>query len=287
LAGAALALCITGIHGGGRLLLHRGLEQMGRDRTGALRLARAASLLLPLDAEVRAFQATLLAQSGRGQDAVARGAEAVALAPYYPVGYLALASLQAGSGSPGQALRTVENGLEHAPREVDLLWAKTTLLAQLGRNEDALPVYRRIVEVQDSPAGRIRTVGQDFRYIRARRELAREALRRGDEPAAFIHQQAAAFLLAERRQAFDRRLRPLAATAQPVPESEIALRVEEVRLWCRLAPVYRQRGEEHLACLAAHEAQLAEQGRQLLVAHQTRLRPSVSSRGASEAGGMP
>lgn len=258
----ALLLVLTLSHALGRSSL-RDAERLLQERqwgraSEALDLAR---VLLPWDHQVADLQRVTFTYLGRAEDALAAAQRALRLAPERPPSYYFLGRLREDvEDNPHLALAQYDVGLEHSPNEIQLLAARARVLERIGDRTQALKAYRRIVEVDESPVGRLPALAEvkDHRVARARAILAQDARARGDHDEALRQQRAAACLLAERRKLFLASPMAYKSIGEFNRQTEREMRRLEATLWRDVAPKFREGGDEHLAALAEAEAEKAE-----------------------------
>lgn len=269
-AGVGLfGLLLTAMHAAGRALLAQGQgETTPLTYASALRTLSLAQQLLPWDYQVAVQQsrATRFAGIKELQRAIDHSQRVIRLTPERPPSYLTVGFLREAQGDRLNAMYTYRVGLEHAPDDVELLYALAVVQDRLGFHKEALESYRKIVQVEQSPVQRVRAIAdfRDWRYPRARVVLAREAELAGRKEEALAQRKAAACFLAERR---------LLETASPYAytglgdwdwDRERELRGEEEQLWHTLSEEYRRRGENRLSGLCADQAAAVQQSRDSL-----------------------
>jgi choline-sulfatase len=113
-----------------------------------------------------------LLQLGRPGDAVRPLERAVGLAPDVPLGYAQLAEAQRGAGRLDEAEATLARGLEVAPRNAELLFARGQLLRARGRFDLALAELEKSRDLAPDDA-RPRAAIADLRRGAGHLDLAR------------------------------------------------------------------------------------------------------------------
>jgi arylsulfatase A-like enzyme/Tfp pilus assembly protein PilF len=113
-----------------------------------------------------------LLQLGRPADAIRPLERAVRLAPDVPLGYVQLAEAQRGAGRLDEAEATLARGLEVAPRNAELLFARGQLLRARGRFDLALAELEKARELAPDDA-RPRAAIADLQRQAGRLDLAR------------------------------------------------------------------------------------------------------------------
>jgi hypothetical protein len=230
------------------------------DAVETLKTARA---MLPWDPDVYLALSHTYPYLGLSHldDAVGAANRALELEPYRMPTYYWIGQLRKTQGRPDMAYLTYQQGLTHQPHEVQLLYAQAQTLTEL--RQDPLPTYRTLAAVEDSPIAQVNALGefQDFRFARARMQLARADDRSGNRAGAMTQRLRAACLLAERRVHFTNRPESYAAFHDWSRDTERELRTDEENLWRQLSKDYRASGDAHRADLAAQQAQLVDASR--------------------------
>jgi tetratricopeptide (TPR) repeat protein len=266
LVGGVIGLLLTGWHAFGRSILAAGREEMRSNPAAAVDTLTTSERLLPFDHQVAVAQAQAYRAAYRFDQAVEEAGRALRLAPYRPPTYGLLADLRNFMGQGDQALYQYAAGVRNMPKEVHLLYPYAQLLEKVHRRQDALDIYRQIVEIEESPIGQVRALGEvrDYRPARAHVQLAiaADVVRRPDE--ALAHRKAAACILAQRRRLFTNNPTSYVALGDWDARVEQDLRSEEGGLWRRLAQDYRTRGENHLADLAQQQVTAVDASREAL-----------------------
>jgi tetratricopeptide (TPR) repeat protein len=266
LVGGVIGLLLTGWHAFGRSILAAGREEMRSNPAAAIDTLTTAERLLPFDHQVAVAQAQANRAAYRFDEAVVEAGRALQLAPYRPPTYALLADLRNFMGQGDQALYQYAAGVRNVPKEVHLLYPYAQLLEKVHRRQDALEIYRKIVEIEESPIGQVRALGEvrDYRPARAHVQLAiaADTVRQRDE--ALSHRKAAACILAQRRRLFTNNPTSYIALGDWDARVEQDLRSEEAGLWRRLAQDYRARGENHLADLAQQQVAAVDGSREAL-----------------------
>lgn len=247
-AGLALSAC----QATGRMLLGQARGQVAQRPGEALSLLDTAAALLPWDHQVAVAQSQAYTYQMRLDDAIAAARRAVNLAPERPPGYYHLGKLIEYGGDKNLALSQYDLGLKHAPNEVQLLHARARVLEAQGRRAAALEMYRRILQVEESPVGQVRALGEvrDYRFARARIEVARSTTEPG---AALEHRRRAACSLAERRMLVDGNPATYVMLGEWEAGTERDLRRDEALLWGQLAGEYRREGDARRAQLCQEQ----------------------------------
>lgn len=264
---AAVGLLVTGSQAFGCALLAVGRHELAqRNPTEAVEALNTAAALLPLDHRVADEQRRAYTALGQWDQAIAAGLSAVRFAPDRAAGYDFLAVLRNYQQRPDMALETYREGLRHTPQNVHLLYSVAELLQRQGERDRSLAAYRKIVAVEDSPAGQVRALGEvrEYRFARARVILANTAEREGRPDEAFEHRRRAACLLAERRRLHDDNPVSYMFGAPWAAQTERDLRSEEEFLWKQLAREYRSRGDDRRAELSEEMAAGMEEARRRL-----------------------
>ncbi len=264
---AAVGLLLTGSQAFGCALLAVGRHELAqRNPTEAVEALSTAATLLPLDHRVADEQRRAYTALGQWDKAIVAGLSAVRFAPDRAAGYDFLAVLRNYQERPDMALETYREALRHTPRNVHLLYSVAELLQRQGERDRALAAYRKIVEVEDSPAGQVRALGEvrEYRFARARVTLANVAEREGRADEAFEHRRRAACLLAERRRLHDDNPVSYMFGAPWSAQTERDLRSEEEFLWRQLAQEYGRRGDSRRAELSEEMATGMDEARRRL-----------------------
>ena len=245
--------CACGAAAGINLLLLSGCLALAEGRalvakgqwSAALDSLRLAEALLPWDHRVADEQRRACRGLGQWEQAIESGLRAIRLAPRRAAGYDFVAVLRNFLERRDMAIQTYEIGLEHTPRNVTLLSSSADLLFREGRREEALERYRRLVEVEESPIGRVRALGElrDHRFARARVALAAALDQRGETAQAHEQRLKAAVLLAERRRLFDGSPATYILTGGWDARTERDLRTEEQALWNVVRRYFSEHGD--------------------------------------------
>lgn len=243
LLGAVAMLLLTGGQAIGKQLLAEGREQTQKDDPSCIDTLNQAQALLPWDHQVADEQRRAYIRRGRLDDAVEAAKRAIQLAPYRPPGHYFLGNLWRGLGDPNKAAIQYQIGLETVPHEVQLLYARAQVLTELGLRDEALGMYRRIVQTADTPVAQVRALGEvlDFRYARARQEVARAEEGVGHAEPAYRQRWMAACFLAQRRRLFDGNPGAYFAVGERDRDNENRLRQEEIALWKWLSTEFMHR----------------------------------------------
>lgn len=158
-------------------------ELTPQERVAALRSARS---LNPLDADLARQLGIALARAGEHRAALAPLKEAALLAPGEPTAWRYLGEANRVAGHPDEARLAFAEGLKFAPNSYKLLLDAAEFAETEGRSNDALSLYRRIIQAHEGPAGQYPATPElvPLEPIIAYAALAREADRTGDRRAA-------------------------------------------------------------------------------------------------------
>ncbi len=261
---AVLLLAITGWHAVGRSLLNTGRGLVESEPKNAVETLQSAASFLPWDYQVHDRLRRALLNSFRFDEAQQSGQRAIHLAPERAAGYSFLGQILSGSAKGAEeqirARLVLELGLKHVPNDVQLWYELARVLQTVGEPREVERAYRRIAELEDSPVGRVRALAEvrDYRFARARMELARieEGARQPD--AAFAHRSRAACLLSARRRLYEGNPAAYEFTGETNPRLEQDLRQEERTLWEGISREYRRRGDAEKAVLASKEVEAVD-----------------------------
>jgi tetratricopeptide (TPR) repeat protein len=242
--------------------LHRQTAQvaiMNRDARSALDGLGAAAALTPLDAEVQIELGGIRASTGDREAAAAAFRRAANLAPTWGRPHYRLGRLWENAGQLDQAAAAFKQAAARDPRATQPLAALAEVLKAQNDHGAAMDVYRRIVAIEESPAGQIRPLDQmtDTNPAIAREALAREAESQSDRETAIRHYRAAADRLRRWRLDLDFQVQVKQATGGTLTDRELDLLQTEARLWRRLATLYSQTGQTEAAAEALREASAA------------------------------
>jgi tetratricopeptide (TPR) repeat protein len=247
----------------GRSLLNEARAETARRPTTALEKLSTAEALLPWDYQVAQAQSVAYRYLGEWSKANTASQRAINLAPERPASYAAKADIAVYEGDLNRAILILEEGLRHSRREVPLLYKLARYQTQQTYSEQSLENYRRLAAVEDSDIGQVRALGEvlDYRFAKARIQLAIAAELRKDAKSAFEQRKKAACLLAQRRRFHDDN--PVAYLAMGDWDAgvERELRGDEEALWKRLEKDYRQRKESRLAELCVAQSKAARESR--------------------------
>ncbi|MFN3648433.1 MAG: O-antigen ligase family protein [Armatimonadota bacterium] len=266
LAGAGLVAC--GIQALGWRLYEQGDAEKAVNPTAALETLRTAEALLPWSYQVAEAQRLAHLYQGEWAKAIEASRRSISLAESRPFAYLAQARIwenrMDGEQSPTAAVAIIDAGLRHTPNDLALLFARAEIWDRLGEPGDALASYRRIVELEDTPVGRVRPLAEvvDYRFPLARLRVASTA----PPEEALTHYRRAACVLAQRRRLHDANpaLYQSGGAGEYDPELERRLRQEETRAWRQVAQRLRRQGDERVAALAEEQAGQVEATRERL-----------------------
>ena len=169
------------------LRLLGGAKQALGDTADAERLLRKALALDPTWTPTLATLGELLLNSGRGSEAEPFLLRAVAGAPPYPSAALVLARYYNDHKRPAQALAVAAPPCATGNADAELVTQHVAALAALGRQEEAVTGYRRIVAASpDNPAAAHAlaiALGAAAQHAEAER-VAQDTLTRGHKTAA-------------------------------------------------------------------------------------------------------
>jgi tetratricopeptide (TPR) repeat protein len=243
--------------------MHRQTAQvaiMNRDARSALDGLEAAAALAPLDAEVQIELGGIRAAMGDQAAAAEAFRRAATLAPTWGRPHYRLGRLWESAGQLDDAAASFKQAAVRDPRATQPLAALAEVLKAQNDHGAALDVYRRIVAIEESPAGQIRPLDQmtDTNPAIAREALAREAESQSDRETAVRHYRAAAERLRRWRGDLDFQAQVREARGETLTAHELELPRTEARLWRRLAELYTQTGQAAAAAEAQREATAAE-----------------------------
>lgn len=265
-AGVGLLLCLG--QAIGFILLKQGMAGLtSMNATEKLDTLKSAQMFLPWDWQVARAESRAYASMGLDHldDAVREAHRALRIAPYRMPTYQWIGVLYRAQNRPDLAMEQYKQGLRHAPKDVVLLYAYSEVLQQLGERAEALRVYQQLAEVEASPVGQVRALGEvlDWRFARAHQTLA-NVLAKRDPEKAFTHRRGAACLLAQRRRLFLNNPTMYLALEDVDPDRERSLLADEERLWTDLAADFRQRGEARTGELALEQVAKVDTDRERL-----------------------
>jgi len=182
---AAAALTMLAATGGvGSTYGSRAQEMAATDPQGAARAYDAARAWDPMNARYAGAQGFLyLSRLGQLTEAETAARAAVALAPN-SVNYRRLGDVLQQFGRQSEAAAAYESGLRAEPHSLDLLLR----LARLSPPAGALDYYRRMSDLEQTPVGTVRALGE---YVETNFAVADTVL--GDEAAKTDPAQAAAY----------------------------------------------------------------------------------------------
>jgi tetratricopeptide (TPR) repeat protein len=182
-----------------------------------------------------------------GDAALAEYRTAVRLAPTRSIHYYRLGRAFVRLGQPRAALQAFQQGLAWDPHSTELLAEMAAVQAELGDPLGALESDRRIVAIDESPAGTVTALQgmRDSRPALAHEKLGLAALAEGRWEEAWREFQRAAEILRQRR-----REQEAAGTEQTLralgkwdAEAEKKLRAREASLWERVATLATRAGQ--------------------------------------------
>ena len=167
------------------------------ERDDAVRALRMAARFDPLDADLRRKLGGLLLHVGAesGDEALLRDAEgqfkrATELESASAKSWYQLGKFYAdGLHDDRRAVWALHAALDRDSHALHVLLPLAQAYERMGRHDDALRVYRRMADIEDSVYERLRAVPElvEPRYVIARKALAEDADRRGDSEETRIH----------------------------------------------------------------------------------------------------
>ncbi|MBP6964325.1 MAG: O-antigen ligase family protein [Armatimonadetes bacterium] len=167
------------------------------ERDDAVRAFRMAARFDPLNADLRRKLGGLLLHVGAesGDEALLRDAErqfkrATELESASAKSWYQLGKFYAdGLHDDRRAVWALHAALDRDSHALHVLLPLAQAYERMGRHDDALRVYRRMADIEDSVYERLRAVPElvEPRYVIAREALAEDADRRGDSEETRIH----------------------------------------------------------------------------------------------------
>lgn len=158
----------------------QGASEAVEDYTAAVRYA-------PFSAQYRIKLAMALARLGGGtSECEAQVREAIRLEPTSPSGYLRLGDIQQASGLPEEALASYRRAEERDPKSPLVKIAIADVLEYLHRRQEAIEVYKQIVDIEKSPYETVRAIPElvDPTYAYAHLAIGKMYLSQGDKALA-------------------------------------------------------------------------------------------------------
>jgi tetratricopeptide (TPR) repeat protein len=134
-------------HGAAARALGRALLAAGR-RDEALRAMTRATTIDPRDAEAHAVLAMIAFERGRTADAEREADLALGLVPAHPLGSIVKAGLTLEAGRAEQALALITPVVGRNDSLAAAHVVRADALARLGRYAEAVPEYRRAIELE-------------------------------------------------------------------------------------------------------------------------------------------
>src|SRR5207247_6107882 len=120
----------------------------------------AAAALTPLDAELQLDLGDTLAALGDTAGAAVAYQKAGTLAPTWGRPHHRLGRLREREGKLSEAIAAFEAAAQRDPQNTQPLAALAELYIAQNKRPAALGVYRRIVAIEESPAGKVRALDQ-------------------------------------------------------------------------------------------------------------------------------
>jgi O-antigen ligase len=226
----------------------------------AIEAFQGAAALLPLDpASHLALGDLLLARREHdlaqhdlpttqrdGDAALAEYRTAVRLAPTRSIHYYRLGRAFVRLGQPRAALQAFQQGLAWDPHSTELLAEMAAVQEELGDRSGALESDRRIVAIDESPAGTVTALQgmRDSRPALAHEQLGLAALAAGRSEEGWREFRRAAEILRQRRQEQEAAgtEQTLRALGKWDADAEKKLRAREASLWERVATLATRAG---------------------------------------------
>lgn len=179
------ALAVLSVTGGvGAAYASRAQEMAASDPQGAARAYDAARAWDPLNARYAGAQGFLfLSRLGQLTEAEGAARASVALAPN-SVNFRRLGDVLQQFGRQGEAVAAYEDGLRAEPHSLDLMLR----LAHLSSPAGALDYYRRMSDLEQTPVGTVRALGE---YVETNFAVADAVM--GDEAAKTDPARAASY----------------------------------------------------------------------------------------------
>lgn len=193
LAAAAVFCFLNGLAVRDEANAHAALADPDSSAADAVADYRAAESLAPLNGKYPAeLGFRVYVQQGNTGDGIAEIKRGIERQPD-SLNYLRLGSALRKTGDMAGAEAAYRQGLSVDPNRLELLLA----MAQISSPADALGYYRRIAEIERSPIGQVRAIGEvtEQRYALGDNAVADDALAHGDKLTAGRYYRRAVKLL--------------------------------------------------------------------------------------------
>jgi len=191
--GIVIIICSTSLMLAGEVISARGESAWSQDPQTTIAGYRLSLKLDPLNAEYRRKPAMAYLALARQSDdsSLADRArieilKAVRLEPGNAKNFYQLGRVSSLCSQPDKAISAYQAALRCNPNAVEVMLALARAYEDSSRHAEAVRIWQRMVEVEDSPYERIRAVPELVapEYVFARQALGREYERNGDKAAA-------------------------------------------------------------------------------------------------------
>lgn len=197
---AVIALNVTGIRSEMYIAKGRSMASDG-NVPGAESAYKEAFKLAPLNTEaLRLLTKVQIAYAeGTGdkrhfEDAEKSMDRAIRIEPFYAINWHLRGTLYYREGLSSEAAESYETALEHDPNSLSSMLALARAYDSVGRHEDAIGMYKRMVALEESRYDEIRAVPEviENKYIFARVALGKDLEYKGDVDGARLQYEKAA-----------------------------------------------------------------------------------------------